>query len=305
MTYWGVLQKGGQMLLGDPVEAVLSFDRDAPADQLKAVFPADRIWEDISEVYMYERGKGVFSGIVDEQNARLTQEGIFVELVCRSREALLLDSEAEPRKMKSPSLESLRQRLLEPLGFQKIVGSGSCGPGELDIEKGTSCWTVLAGFCRDYLDTEPYVDFEGVVCCGGIPQRKIELSQVMEAEICRLPCQRLSQVWKQGYRGGYDVAYSDPEAPAVRRRYISAQSGKNPRALLEESRRGSFLLQVTCAGSWWPLRGVLADVAIPQVGRFAGCPVRRGVYCRDRNGERTRFILERGEDHVADKEIGR
>ena len=46
MTFWGVLQRGGQMLLGDPAEAVLSFDRDAPADQLKAVFPADRIWED-------------------------------------------------------------------------------------------------------------------------------------------------------------------------------------------------------------------------------------------------------------------
>ena len=52
MIYWGVMQDGGRMLLGDPKEAALSFDWDAPADQLKAVFPADRIWEDINEVCM-------------------------------------------------------------------------------------------------------------------------------------------------------------------------------------------------------------------------------------------------------------
>lgn len=305
MTYWGTLAEGGQMLLGEPKEAVLSFDRDAPADQLKAVFPADSLWEELREVRVYDGGTGVFRGIVDEQNTKLTAAGLFVELICRSREALLLDSEAEPRRIKAPSLEGLRQRLLEPLGFQRVTGSQGSVPGELSIEKGTSCWTVMADFCRNYLGTEPYVDFEGTLRCEGIPERRIELSQVMEAEISSLPCQRLSQVWKQGYRGGYDVAYGDPDAPVERRRYISAQSGKNPRALLEESRRGSFLIQVTCAGSWRPLRGAAADVSIPQAGRFAGCPVRRAVYCRDQNGERTRFTLERGEDHVADPKTGR
>ena len=139
MTFWGVLQRGGQMLLGDPAEAVLSFDRDAPADQLKAVFPADRIWEDLGEVMVYEGGKGVFRGIVDEQNTRLSSEGLLVELVCRSREALLLDSEAEPAAIKRPSLESIHRRLREPLGFERVIGGGGAMPGELRVEKGTSC----------------------------------------------------------------------------------------------------------------------------------------------------------------------
>ena len=42
MIYWGALQNGEHLLLGRPEEAVLSYDREAPADQLKAVFPADR-----------------------------------------------------------------------------------------------------------------------------------------------------------------------------------------------------------------------------------------------------------------------
>lgn len=300
MTYWGALQSGGQMLLGDPREAVLSFDRDAPADQLKAVFPADRIWEDISEVFMYDAGRGVFRGIVDEQNTRLTPEGLFVELVCRSREALLLDNEAEPSAIRRPSLEGIYKRLLEPLGFTGIIGSGGAVPGELRIEKGASCWQVLSGFCGEYFGTEPYVDFDGAIHCEGLEGRALRLDSVISAELCRLPCKQLSTVWKQGYRGGYDTLYSDPEAPVVRRRYVSAQSGTNPRELLEKAKKGSGLLTVVCAGGWWPLRGARADVDVPGAGRFTGCTVERGTYYRDRDGERTRLVLETEDKDVAD-----
>lgn len=300
MTYWAALQSGGQMLLGDPREAVLSFDRDAPADQLKAVFPADRIWEDISEVYMYDGGKGVFRGIVDEQNTRLTSEGLFVELVCRSREALLLDNEAEPVYIRKPSLESIHRRLLEPLGFKEVLGNGDPAPGELRIEKGTSCWQALSSFCGEYFGTEPYVDFEGAIHCEGIEERRVRLEGVINAELCRLPYKRLSAVWKQSYRGGYDTLYSDPDAPVARRRYVSAQSGADPRGMLDRGRKESRLLTVVCSGGWWPLRGARIEADVPGVGRFAGCTAQKGTYYRDRNGERTRLVLETGDENVAD-----
>lgn len=300
MTFWGTMPGGGQMLLGDPREAVLSFDREAPADQLKAVFPADRIWEDIVEVAVYDGGRGVFRGIVDEQNTRLTQEGLFVELVCRSMEALLLDNEAEPSAIKRPSLEGVYKRLLENLGFAGIAGSGGAVPGELRVEKGASCWRVLDGFCGEYFGTRPYVDFEGTIQCGGLPERELRLENVISAEVQRLPYKRLSAVWKQGYRGGYDTLYSDPEALVPRRRYLSAQSGADPRELLSESRRGSGLLTVVCAGSWWPLRGARAEVDVPGAGSFKGLSVAKGAYLRDGNGERTRLVLETGDEHVAD-----
>lgn len=300
MTYWGTLQGGGQMLLGDPKEAVLSFDRDAPADQLKAVFPADRIWEDICEVAAYDRGTGVFRGIVDEQITRLTPEGLFVELVCRSREALLLDNEAEPVAIKRPSLESIHRRLLEPLGFTQVLGSGGAVPGELRVEKGTSCWEVLSSFCGEYFGTEPYVDFDGAIHCEGVGEREIILSDVVSAQVERMPYKRLSAVWKQGYRGGYDTLFSDPEAPVVRRRYISAQNGADPREMLSRAKRGSRMLTVVCSGSRWPLRGARAGGEVPGIGRFSGCPVEKGTYYRDQNGERTRLTLEAGDEDVAD-----
>lgn len=288
------------MLLGDPREAVLSYDASAPADQLKAVFPADRMWEELVEVRVYEGGKGVFRGVVDEQNTRLTGDGLFVELVCRSREALLLDNEAEPRPIRAPSLESLGSRLLEPLGFGTVTGEPGAMRGELSVEKGSSVWHVLAGFCRACFGTAPYVDFEGVIHCEGRAEQKLALGQVLSAEVSRRPYKRLSAVWKQGYRGGYDTLYSDGGAALPRRRYLSAQSGRNPRQVLDEARAESFLLTVTCAGSWWPPHGALASVTVPQAGRFEDCPVRQAVYYRDGSGERTRFTLERRNGHVAD-----
>ena len=117
MIYWGVLQNGEQLLLGRPEEAVLSYDREAPADQLKAVFPADRVWPELAEVLAYREGQGVFRGIVDEQNTRLTGSGLSVELVCRSREALLLDNEAEAAFYQRATAEELLRNHAAPYGL--------------------------------------------------------------------------------------------------------------------------------------------------------------------------------------------
>ncbi len=295
MTFWGELEEGGQMLLGAPQEAVLSFDREAPADQLKAVFSADGLWEPLREVRVYQEGLGVFRGIVDEQNTRLGPGGLTIELVCRSREALLLDNEAEPGCIRSPSLEALERRLLEPLGLGPIQGPRDRVRGELTVEKGSSCWAVLARFCREYLGTEPYVDFDGSLHCGFQKERRLTLPQVISGEICRLPCKRLGSVWKQGYRGGYDTLFRAGEGQTLPRRYVSAQSGQDPRILLEEARRESFSLRVTCPGLWWPVRNAVADVTVPLAGKFLGCPVKRAMCRQDQAGERTSFVLEQGE----------
>ena len=94
MTFWGELTDGTELLLGNPLEAELLYDSDAPADQLKAVFPTEKLWNDLAVVRVFHQGQVVFGGIVDEQNTRVDGEGFTVELVCRSWEAILLDNEA-------------------------------------------------------------------------------------------------------------------------------------------------------------------------------------------------------------------
>ncbi len=295
MTCWGILKDGGQMLLGDPKEMALAFDRDAPADALRAVFPAERLWETFSEIVVYEGGFAVFRGIVDEQNTRLGPEGVWIELVCRSLEALLLDNEACPDPIRSPSLKALSTRLLEPLGFTRIEGGDKAAPGMLEIEKGMSCWQVLSAFCAGVLGTVPYIDPDGVLHCEGYKEEEVVLSDVIWAEISHKPCREISEVYKQSFGGGYDTPYRQPGAIAQRRRYVSIDSGTNPKELLQKSQAESRSVTLECAGILWPLRGKTVSVELPKLGKLTKCPVISARCCRDGRGLRTRLTLEGGQ----------
>ena len=100
---------------------------------------------------------------------------------------------------------------------------------------------------------------------------------------------------QQSFRGGYDTPYRNQEAVVERRRYGSMQSGEDPREVIARGERESFSLTVECPGLLWPLRGGKADVEVPGLGKFSGCPVRSGRALWDGNGQRTQIVLERGQ----------
>lgn len=295
MTFWGELTDGTEMLLGEPAEAELLYDSEAPADQLTVVFPADRLWEDLAVVRVFHQGKVVFGGVVDEQNTTLSGEGFRVELVCRSWEARLLDNEARPAVMTSPSLALLWERYLKPLGFSEILGDRTGKTGELSVGKGVSCWELLSGFCQDYLGTQPWVDGDGVIHCEGLPETSLRVDPVSSVELSRMPCSQLSAVWQQSFRGTYDTPFRNSAAPGVfRQRFLSMEDGRDPRELIRQGQRESRLLTVEAPGAYWPLRGGLVTVEAPRFGKFEDCPVRSVRYLRDGRGERTKMVLEGG-----------
>lgn len=293
MTFWGELTDGTELLLGEPMEAQLLYDSDAPASQLRAVFPAEKLWEDLAVVRVFHQGQVAFGGIVDEQNTALSGEGFTVELIARSWEALLLDNEARPAVLRSPSLGLLWERYFQPLGLTSVVGDQSPKAGELAVEKGTSCWELLETFCRDYLGTAPWVDGKGTLHCEGPQETKVIAGRVLSAELSRLPCKQLSAVWQQSFRGTYDTPFRGA-AGVKRQRYVSMEDGRDPRVLLQEGQQESRLLIVECPGLYWPVRGALASGQAGPLGRFVDLPVRAARYARNSRGERTRLTLEGG-----------
>lgn len=294
MTYWGELADGTEMLLGEPAEAQLLRDSDAPADQLRAVFPTGQPWEELTAVRVFHQGQVVFGGVVDEQNTSLSEDGLAVELVCRSWEALLLDNEARPAVLASPSLETLWKRYLEPLGLAGLLGDRSPQAGELAVEKGQSCWQLLEDFCQR-LGITPWVDGRAVLHCEGEEGGLLQAGKAHWAQLSQLPCKRLSAVWQQSFRGTYDTPFRDDGARCRRQRFVSMEDGRDPRQLLRQARRESWLLTVECPGVQWPGRGGLVTVEAPLLGRFENCPVRSARYTRDSRGQRTRLVLERGD----------
>ena len=180
-----------------------------------------------------------------------------------------------------------------PLGLTSVVGDQSPKAGELAEEKGTSCWELLENFCRDYLGTAPWVDGKGTLHCEGPQETKVTAGRVLSAELSRLPCKQLSAVWQQSFRGTYDTPFRGA-AGVKRQRYVSMEDGRDPRELLRQGERESWLLSVECQGNSWPGPGALVTVEAPRLGRFEDCPLRQARYIRDSRGERTRFVLERG-----------
>ena len=168
MKVWATDRKGNTLCLGEPGEAELTYDREAPADLLEAVFPGEQ-WPELVWVTVELSGRRVFWGLVDEQNLRVGPQGRETELVCRSGEALLLDSEAPPETLSRPSLEKLERLVLQGLGLSRVVGDRSQKQGQLTVEKGMSCWEAVEEFCRGWLGTVPYVDEAGALRCDGLP----------------------------------------------------------------------------------------------------------------------------------------
>ena len=293
MIFYAETLSGRQVLLKNSRETVLSFDRDAPADLLKCSFLVDSLPETYSRIRAVEDGKTLFRGVVDEQITVMSSAGLHLQLICRSEEALLLDSEAPPGVITAPSLSVLETRLLAPLGLELGEGDRSRQIGELNILKGKSCWSVLAGFCRAYLGTVPRVDENGLVQCGEVPERHRELTGIISAELVLKPAERISEVWQQSYRGSYDTRYRNEAAPIPRRRYLSLNSGISPKALLKAGEQESFSLTVTCLGALWPVRDAKVSVTLPELGRFENLTVERALYRRNDQGEHTRLVLSK------------
>ena len=298
MTFFGVTASDEIMDLGEPEELSLSYDRDAPADLLRVKFPVSSLWPEFREVRLLENGKSFFRGIVDEQNTTLSSAGLHTELICRSLEALLLDNEAQPEIIRNPSLAALEEKLLMPVGLTLGAGDRERKRGELTVNKGDSCWTVLSAFCGSFLGTVPYVLETGAVQCEAPEVKRINPSQIISAQIHYKPCKVISQVWKQSSRGSYDTLYQGSKSSVCRRRYVSMESGRDPRNVISEGEQNSFLLTVTCRGAFWNLRNALVTVHVPGAGKFTDCPVQRAVYQRNKNGEQTRLVLERGKEEA-------
>lgn len=295
MIYWGVTAGGERFLLGSASEAVITCDSDAPADLLKAKFPADSLWQELVRVEVYQNGKPVFVGIVDEQLTSLTQTGLSVELVCRSMESILLDNEAEPATVAAPSLSKLETKLLAPLGLKIGSGDRATQQGRLEISKGESVWAVLARFCSEYLGTEPWVDLNGVVQCSAKDEQQLELHRVISSQIKLLPCKRITEVWQQSTRGSYDTLYKAEVQGVTRRRYLSAQSTTSPHRLLSDALRMTREISVTCAGEWLTAKNAAVSVNIPMLGRLVGCNVQSVRYKYSQSGEQTTLTLAGGE----------
>lgn len=291
------------VILHHPLRVSLSFDDQAPADYLTAVFAVSGKVPLLSSIEVKQEEERIFFGYIDEQTEESSQKGHLLSVTARSLAAVLLDNEAQPQQYCMPSMPLLMQRHFIPLGFTEFKGSSSAYSGQLTITKGMSEWAVLQNFCRCFVQTEPKIRRSGVIdITGQSPQEMLVLSDnsILSCRHVYRPYVLFSDIWARTRVGGdYSMPFISPKAQKLgilRRRYVSVADSRNGTVLsvkemLHKTEAAYERLQVTCSGCFPAEPGTLLRLnGQPEIYR-----IRTIRYTLDSTGETTSIEAERKE----------
>lgn len=168
MTYIATTTSNQKVDLGPAYNTQINKSQEAPADSLTAVFFSQKKHPEYKLIDVYtDNNQLFFSGIIDDQNFELSENGCFFTINSRSKAAYLIDNEANPQIYKRPSLDLIFKRHIEPYGFSYINGNKSIFNLTLEVEKGMSEWDVLETFCTECLKLRPIVNADGSIDATG------------------------------------------------------------------------------------------------------------------------------------------
>lgn len=144
----------------------------SPCDSFEVSIALAQDTQEILERAVYfsaeSGGKTVFCGIIDEFELVASAGGAMAFLRGRGLQARLLDNEAESAQHYLLSLDTLLDTYARPFGIDRIdTGAAQSVRGNLTVDSGASCWSVLSEFCRFHADTVPRFAPDGTLCIDG------------------------------------------------------------------------------------------------------------------------------------------
>ena len=249
----------GKAIKAPPLlELSVNIDEGVPADSLYAVFPYRDLGE-LIEITLYDDGKMLFDGVVDEQEHEESGKGGFLKISARSRAALLLDNEAMPCAYDHPSMRFIYERYVAPFGITMREHDDAVYFGEQTILKGFSCWRVLKKFCAACYSALPRVSSVGVLYPKGMVGDGTvifgrENVRYTSLSVIKKRCEELSAVYvKASNAGSYIVPVENRDA--IRRgisrvRYLNAALNESPMRcadmMLRNSEAKAFTVRLRC-----------------------------------------------------------
>ena len=296
----------GKKILMPPALAVtMNMDEDVPADDLYAVFPY-REGEELKEIAVYDGDRLIFTGVVDEEERILSDQGEYLRISARSLAAHLLDNEASPRTYDHPGAGMVYRHHAQEYGIRRGDSDDATYFGELNVIKGSSQWGVIKSFCNACYSTFPRVSADGVLYMKGIDAGEtvifgeggIGYTDISE-KVKR--CEEISRVnvktaVSEGYR--LPVENADASARGIRReRYINAVLTATPikcaDVMIESGKAKAYLLTLSCPERLTDLLGRGAVVRDPILGERDGLYISSIKYRLTSAGETTELRLKR------------
>ena len=111
--------------------------------------------EQATEFRATEKGRVVFTGIVDDFELRLGKEGAIAELTGRGMAARLMDMQTPAAEYVSAQLEDILNAYVRPCGITKIEADEMPPVRNFVVQTGATCYQALAGFCRHSAEIFP------------------------------------------------------------------------------------------------------------------------------------------------------
>ena len=142
---------------------------DSPAMSFSGRFSTDNFAGEISDIEVFLNGKIWFRGRTDKQEIVLSARGRHVALEARTRGALLLDNEAEPRQYHNVGWDTMFRRHGAPYSFLSGDYDKSKTLLNYQIPKGTSEWEALTGWVYRAYGWLPCVQENSILLRRPIP----------------------------------------------------------------------------------------------------------------------------------------
>lgn len=261
--------------------------------------------ERAAELTLLDDGQTVFTGVVDEVEMELGKAGRRCRVCGRSLAARLLDNQAPGGEFSPAQLEEILRRYVTPFGIQTVQADALPPvPGFL-AETGSSCWQVLAGFCRHSAEVRPHVAADGTLILRRNPVGK----QIVLTESCGYTelnrrIQRYGRISRQlltdavtGVVSAWDNAAFLAEGGQCQQ--VTTRSGSLTRAgwrtaqqRIADGERDRDVLRITVPGGFLAEPGDTAQVQLKGLALAGTHRVRWARTVLDENG--LRCCLELG-----------
>jgi len=128
--------------------------------------------EQAQELTFLDEGQTVFVGTVDEVEMELGSRGRLCRITGRSLAARLLDNQAPGCEFAAAQLEEILRRYVTPFGITQVQADSLPPVSGFLAETGSSCWQVLAGFCRHSAEVRPRITADGTLVLRRHPTGK-------------------------------------------------------------------------------------------------------------------------------------
>lgn len=234
MTVTGFSYEGEAINLGSPLNFNLSSAYNAPADSLTMRFLKSDSIAELHSISVYENGKHIFGGYVDEQTFIKDDDGCFLELACRSSSAILLDNEAYPTTYYKMTNHDVYNIFLKPFrSFKGFLTDRDATLSVFTVPKGMSVWEAVELFCFLCYKSRPYVTKDGFVDARKVKSDKMltisnkqnDALHYSSLSVAIKRCEVISDVLIRSKSGKYNsLAVNPAHREVYRRRFLNPGS---------------------------------------------------------------------------------